>query len=261
MTGIFATNPAINAKVRIWRGDITTLDIDCIVNAAKNTLLGGSGVDGAIHRAAGRQLKKECRTLKGCETGDAKITGAYNLPCKRVIHTVGPRGENPDLLASCYRKSLALMKPNSLRSIAFPCISTGVYGYPNLPAARVALQAVREFLETEDGAQIDSVTFCIFLDRDWEIYEKLWSEFFPVEVTKIEGESNAAVEDTPGKSEQVDARAKEVGEFGEAEESRVQNDPAPALSADSKLKDEQLQKTSSLKRKAEEEIGGFAEKK
>ncbi|KAJ3077116.1 hypothetical protein HDU98_008552 [Podochytrium sp. JEL0797] len=185
MTTRFATDPTINRKVHIWCGDITKLQCDAVVNAANSSLLGGSGVDGAIHRAAGKELKKECRSLKGCKTGDAKITWAYNLPCKRVIHTVGPIGEYPDLLASCYHKSLALMKPNSIRSIAFPCISTGVYGYPNEPAARVALQTVREFLETEDGVEVECVVFCIFLDEDLEIYDNLWREYFPVEKEEV----------------------------------------------------------------------------
>ncbi|KAJ3028689.1 UNVERIFIED_CONTAM: hypothetical protein HDU68_001109 [Siphonaria sp. JEL0065] len=175
----FVANASINAKVHLWRGDITTLNIDAIVNAANNSLLGGGGVDGAIHRAAGPDLKKECRRLNGCETGDAKITRAYNLPSKRIIHTVGPIGEKPHALKNCYSKSLLLLKPNNLRSIAFPCISTGVYGYPNKPAAHVALNTVREFLESDDGQLVDNVTFCIFMPLDWGIYADLFPEYFP----------------------------------------------------------------------------------
>ena len=128
------------------QGDITKLEIDAIVNAANKTLLGGGGVDGAIHRAAGPELKKECATLNGCETGEAKITGAYKLPCKRVIHTVGPIGEHPDKLASCYQQSLELCIKEGLKTVAFPCISTGVYGYPSEKAAPVAINTVKEFL-------------------------------------------------------------------------------------------------------------------
>nr|BAN20995.1 ganglioside induced differentiation associated protein [Riptortus pedestris] len=170
----------LTQKVSMWQGDITKLEIDAIVNAANSSLLGGGGVDGAIHKAAGPSLLEECRQLNGCKTGDAKITGGYLLPAKHVIHTVGPRGEKPDLLESCYKKSLDIALDQNLRSIAFPCISTGVYGYPQEAAALVALGYVRKFLE-KNSDSIDRVIFCLFLPADLRIYENLMQLFFPVE--------------------------------------------------------------------------------
>jgi len=166
-------------KVSIWQGDITSLEIDAIVNAANSSLLGGGGVDGAIHRAAGSTLKKECATLGGCRVGEAKITGGYMLPAKYVIHTVGPQGEKPDKLRECYENSLTLAKENHLRTIAFPCISTGIYGYPQRPAAKVALSTVKKFLlENKD---IDRVIFCLFLKTDKDIYEELLQKYFALD--------------------------------------------------------------------------------
>jgi O-acetyl-ADP-ribose deacetylase (regulator of RNase III) len=163
--------------IKVIRGDITTLAADAIVNAANETLLGGGGVDGAIHRAAGKELLEECRTLHGCRTGQAKITRGYRLPAKHVIHTVGPvwhggsQGE-PALLADCYRSSLRLAAENGLKSIAFPAISTGVYRYPKEPAARIAVGTIREFLKDRDM----EVLLVAFGESDEELYRRLIEE-------------------------------------------------------------------------------------
>jgi len=166
-------------KVSLYRGDITTLEIDAIVNAANESLLGGGGVDGAIHRAAGKLLKSECSTLNGCEAGESKISCGYKLPAKNVIHTVGPRGEKPKLLKSAYETSLNLMLQHDLRTIAFPCISTGIFGYPQDNAANVALKTVRDFL-IEHPDKVDRIIFCLFLESDVDIYETELQLYFPV---------------------------------------------------------------------------------
>lgn len=162
-------------KIRLHKGDITLLKIDAIVNAANKTLLGGSGVDGAIHRAAGSKLLEECKSLHGCETGDAKITNGYNLSARFVIHTVGPvwyggKYNEPEKLASCYRKSLEVAVKNNITTIAFPNISTGVYGYPKEEAAQIAIREVTQFLT--DNNEIEKVIFCVFDNENYEIYKK-----------------------------------------------------------------------------------------
>lgn len=163
--------------IKAVRGDITKItDIRAIVNAANESLLGGGGVDGAIHRAAGEELLAECRSLHGCPTGEAKITKAYRLPCDYVIHTVGPVWYGGDrreaeLLASCYVNSLKLAMSNGIRTVAFPSISTGVYGYPVDKAAKVAVETVEAFLDEFSGS-FDVVEWVLFDDRTFEIYEK-----------------------------------------------------------------------------------------
>ena len=155
--------------------DITTLHCDAIVNAANRSLLGGGGGDGAIHRAAGPELLEECRTLGGCRTGEAKITKGYRLPAKYIIHTVGPiysgSPEDAVLLANCYRNSLTLARKNHIRTIAFPAISTGVYGYPVREATKVAVDTVKKWL-TDNSDYPMKVTFCCFDERTRKVYEE-----------------------------------------------------------------------------------------
>ena len=168
------------AQIEIIRGDITRQAVDAIVNAVNSSLLGGGGVDGAIHYAAGRQLLEECRTLGGCRVGEAKITGGYNLPARHVIHTVGPiySGENPseqaELLANCYRNCLRIANERELQSIAFPSISTGAYGYPIKKACRIALQTVKE--ELQGGSTLERVIFVTFSISDYQEYLKAHRE-------------------------------------------------------------------------------------
>ena len=167
-------------RIELFKGDITTLKVDAIVNAANSSLLGGGGVDGAIHRAAGKELLAECRTLNGCATGDAKITQGYNLPSKFVIHTVGPvwhggKSGEPEKLASCYRRSLEVANEYGIKTIAFPNISTGVYGYPKKAAAEIAVQTVVFFLEKNN--EIRQIIFCVFDNENFEIYRELLKNY------------------------------------------------------------------------------------
>lgn len=168
-----------NNKIAYIRNDITRMYLDAIVNAAKNTLLGGAGIDGAIHKAAGPGLREECRPLNGCETGSAKITNAYNLPCKKVIHAVGPRYGDYDkpkakaLLQGCYRACLELAVANGLKSIALSCLSAGIFGYPTEDAAETALGEVRKFMDSGKGDSLEKVVFCVFTANDEAAYDKL----------------------------------------------------------------------------------------
>jgi O-acetyl-ADP-ribose deacetylase (regulator of RNase III) len=163
-------------RIDLVKGDITTLDVDAIVNAANSSLLGGGGVDGAIHRAAGPELFHECQELKGCETGKAKITRGYNLKARHIIHTVGPvwyggYKDEPELLASCYISSLELAKDNKLKTIAFPGISTGVYGFPKDLAALIAVNETKRFLNKH--SRPEKVLFVAFDDDSFKTYRKL----------------------------------------------------------------------------------------
>jgi len=166
----------LNSKISICKENITLIKVDAIVNAANKSLLGGGGVDGAIHKAAGKELVEECKTLKGCETGEAKITKAYHLPAKFVIHTVGPiwgNGSNNErnLLENCYKNCLKLAVENNIKTIAFPNISTGLYRFPKQLAAEIVIETVNSFLA--DNNSIESVVFICFEDENYDIYETL----------------------------------------------------------------------------------------
>ncbi|XP_028458890.1 ADP-ribose glycohydrolase MACROD2 isoform X4 [Perca flavescens] len=209
----------LSDKVSLYKGDITVLEVDVIVNAANSSLLGGGGVDGCIHKAAGSCLYDECHSLNGCETGKAKITCGYDLPAKYVIHTVGPvaRGhvgstETNDL-TSCYQNSLRLMEEYDLSTVAFPCISTGIYGFPNEPAADIALNTVKSWIE-QNPDKITRVIFCVFLETDFAIYKKNMSVIFPDNDTEVAEEQlkedNTSTKSTT-KEESEDSRDAAAG--------------------------------------------------
>lgn len=172
----------MRTEIDLVKGDITAITVDVIVNAANRTLLGGGGVDGAIHRAAGPELLRECAALGGCVTAEAKITKGYNLPAKYIIHTAGPvwhggKSGEEKLLADCYRNALILAKKNNLKSIAFPAISTGVYRFPVELAAEIALKTTRDFLKENPGV-LEKVVFVLFSDENLGIYRRFYPEIF-----------------------------------------------------------------------------------
>jgi len=175
-------NKLINRKISHWRGDITRLEIDAVVNAANSSLLGGGGIDGAIHSAAGDELYNECLTLNGTPTGTTKITRAYRLPAKYILHTVGPRSETPAQLESCYKTVLQLVDKHNIRSIALCGISTGIFGYPLEAASRIACDTIRKWLDVPGNAdKIDRIIFCTFLEKEERCYDQLLQEYFPIE--------------------------------------------------------------------------------
>ncbi|XP_076599763.1 ADP-ribose glycohydrolase MACROD2 isoform X5 [Chaetodon auriga] len=211
----------LSDKVSLYKGDITVLEVDAIVNAANSSLLGGGGVDGCIHKAAGSCLYDECHSLNGCETGKAKITCGYDLPARYVIHTVGPvaRGhvgptETNDL-TSCYQNSLRLMKEHGLSTVAFPCISTGIYGFPNEPAADIALNTVKSWIE-ENTNMIKRIIFCVFLETDFAIYKKKMTVIFQdndMEVTEeqLKGDNTPPSTKSTTKDESEDSNRDAAG--------------------------------------------------
>ncbi|PSR82916.1 hypothetical protein BD289DRAFT_370566 [Coniella lustricola] len=211
-TGPIAPSQDLNNRVSLVRNDITKLAVEAICNAANRRLLGGGGVDGAIHRAAGPGLLAECRKLGGCATGDAKITDAYNLPCSKVIHAVGPvydmqtPQESERLLTSAYNRVLNLAVDNDCSTLALCGISTGVYGYPHRKAAPVAISTVKKFLESEKGQKLKKVVFVVFVEADVEAHE----EFLPVYFPPLEYGAKAATQSGSLNETEEVAEAKEV---------------------------------------------------
>ncbi|XP_022540989.2 ADP-ribose glycohydrolase MACROD2 isoform X3 [Astyanax mexicanus] len=259
-------------KVSLYKGDITLLEVDAIVNAANSSLLGGGGVDGCIHRAAGHFLYEECHSLHGCDTGKAKITCGYDLPAKFVIHTVGPiaRGNvgpsQNEELRSCYENSLKLVKENNLRSVAFPCISTGIYGFPNDPAADIALQTTKDWLK-ENKDEIDRVIFCVFLETDYEIYKRKMAVIFPADDAETDASGDVNMESQVEGDDDMDTGGTQVQKPENdppppppAETQEDENDTAEEVVKDEKPAEEPKTKEEEEKKqeqKMEEKMGGL----
>jgi len=184
----YPANKELTEKVALWTGDITTLNVDAIVNSTNSSLLGDGGADEKIHEVAGQQLLRACEQLGGCAVGEAKSTPGYNLPAKYVIHTVGPQVDNPMKLKSCYLAVLEEAKKLQVENkitLAFSCISTGAYAFPNLGAAHIALETVRQWLMTPENATlIKKIIFCVYTTKDEMIYERLLDQYFPMEDVK-----------------------------------------------------------------------------
>ncbi|KAF2502906.1 A1pp-domain-containing protein [Lophium mytilinum] len=239
-----APSATFNDKISVIRHDITLLAIDSIVNAANESLMGGGGVDGAIHRAAGPDLLDECETLDGCPTGYAKITDGYELPAKKVIHAVGPRywaskkeGAAEELLAGCYWRSLELAVENDLKSIAFSALSTGIYGYPSGEASEVALATVRKFLDEGKGDSLERIIFCNFMEKDEKAYfANIPLVFPPVVPEEKEEDTEKTTEETDLASKLPDAPTTEPVEEGEPEpkKQKVSTDSAAEVAPASK---------------------------
>eukprot|EP01087_Luapelamoeba_hula_P004507 TRINITY_DN1445_c0_g1_i10.p1 TRINITY_DN1445_c0_g1~~TRINITY_DN1445_c0_g1_i10.p1 ORF type:complete len:368 (-),score=84.11 TRINITY_DN1445_c0_g1_i10:573-1676(-) len=231
LPALYQPDEELNKIVSLWRGDITTLEIDGIVNAANQSLLGGGGIDGAIHRAAGDDLYFECKQLNGCNTGGCKISRGYRLPATYVLHTVGPIGEYPKKLVACYRKCLLVAVENGLRSIAFCGISTGIYGYPLEPASRVAIQVVREWLSEGDNRKhFDRIIFCVFLAKELDCYERLLPSYFPLPGTHFSGEAPPRLPepDAEEADESSDDDEEEADEKNKKKEGEKTQNPAEA---------------------------------
>ncbi|XP_067381176.1 ADP-ribose glycohydrolase MACROD2 isoform X4 [Channa argus] len=246
----------ITDKISLYKGDITVLEVDAIVNAANPSLLGGGGVDGCIHKAAGSCLYDECHSLNGCDTGKAKITCGYDLPARYVIHTVGPvaRGhvgptEKNDL-TSCYQNSLRLLTENGSSTVAFPCISTGIYGFPNEPAAEIALNTVKSWIE-ENPDKITRVIFCVFLETDFAIYKKKMSLIFQDNDMEV-AEEQPKGDDTPPSTNSTTKEDNEDGnkDAGGNEDVEMESQ-TPEQNLENKEEDQEMSKDE----KQEEDIG------
>jgi len=194
----YLPNKDLNEKIALFHGDITEIECDAIVNAANEGCLGGGGIDGAIHRAAGNTLYEECRTLHGCPTGKTKITRGYDLPAKYVLHTVGPIGEDSDDLKSCYLTCLELVVKHQIKTVVFCGVSTGIFGYPLYPASHIALNIVRQWLEKDDNKdKVDKIVFCTFLYKEKVCYDTLTPLYFPPVPLKPDNNSTAVEKKEP----------------------------------------------------------------